>query len=182
MSNRTNEISNSDKVIDSRDVIARIDYLKGELADLTQEVENARAALEESQEARERLPCEGDGQAPNSASSADYELAEKADECAAELTAAQTALKDWHDSSEGEELLALLELADEGETCGDWHHGATLIHEDYFTDYCVQLVQDIGDLPHNIPGYLVIDWEATADNLRQDYTSIDFGGVTYFVR
>lgn len=57
-----------------------------------------------------------------------------------------------------------------------------LIHEDYFKTYAQELVQDIGDLPNGIPSYIEIDWEATADNIRQDYTSVEFDGVTYYVR
>jgi hypothetical protein len=28
----------------------------------------------------------------------------------------------------------------------------------------------------------VIDWEATARNIAVDYTEVDFGGVTYYIR
>lgn len=64
---------------------------------------------------------------------------------------------------------------------GDWYP-VGLIHEDSFTDAMQELVQDIGDLPRDIPGYLVIDWEKTADNLRADYSSVEFGGDTYWYR
>src|SRR6266404_4049110 len=45
-------------------------------------------------------------------------------------------------------------------------------------DFC----KDIGDLPREIPAYMVIDWEATAENLKTDYTSVEFDGITYWVR
>lgn len=58
----------------------------------------------------------------------------------------------------------------------------TLIHDSYFVEYCEELCKEICDIPQDLPGYLVIDWEATADNLRVDYTSVEFDGVTYCVR
>ncbi len=64
---------------------------------------------------------------------------------------------------------------------GAWYP-ITLIRDDYFEDYARDLVQDIGDLPNGIPSYIEIDWEATADNLRVDYTSCEFEGVTYWFR
>lgn len=51
----------------------------------------------------------------------------------------------------------------------DWQHGETLIEEEHFIDYIKELLQDIGDLPSDLPSYLVIDWDATADNLAHDY-------------
>ena len=63
---------------------------------------------------------------------------------------------------------------------GDWYP-ITLIREDYFTEYARDLVDDCGDLPA-IPSYVVIDWEATADNLRVDYSEIDVDGIAYLYR
>ena len=64
---------------------------------------------------------------------------------------------------------------------GDWYP-ITLIREDYFTDYCMELVQDIGDLPRDIPSYLEIDWQKTANNIRMDYSETDIDGNTYYFR
>lgn len=64
---------------------------------------------------------------------------------------------------------------------GDWYP-ITLIHEKYFVDYCEELVSDIGDLPREIPSYIEIDWDKTAENIRQDYFSVDFDGEEYWTR
>lgn len=64
---------------------------------------------------------------------------------------------------------------------GDWYP-VTLIRESYFTDYCQELCEDIGDLPRDLPSYIEIDWEATARNLAVDYSEVDVDGVTYFYR
>jgi hypothetical protein len=49
-------------------------------------------------------------------------------------------------------------------------------------DYCQELLEDIGDIPKGLPGYIVIDWEATAENLKADYSTVDFDGQTYYYR
>lgn len=97
--------------------------------------------------------------------------------------------EDEEDTSDEREeyatLKALLDdLAGDGgdeQWCGDWYPG-TLIRDSYFTEYAQELVSDIGDMPREIPSYIVIDWEATAHNIQQDYSSIEFDGVTYWYR
>ena len=64
---------------------------------------------------------------------------------------------------------------------GDWYP-ITLIHSDYFVEAMEELVKDIGDMPRDLPGYLVIDWDATAENLRADYSSVPFLGTEYWYR
>lgn len=87
------------------------------------------------------------------------------------------------DPGNAEELVALKKFSEEAEQyCDDWLHGATVIRESYFTEYCKEFVEDVGDMPKKLPSYMVIDWQKTADNLREDYTEIDFDGVTYLVR
>ena len=80
-----------------------------------------------------------------------------------------------------EELRILAELAEEGENYSpDWEFGSQLIHEDYFEQYMDDMLEDIGDIPRNLPCYLTITIDY--DALKMDYTSIDFNGETYFVR
>lgn len=85
----------------------------------------------------------------------------------------------WEDA---EELVALIEFAEEGESLPDWEYGETLIHEDYFEVYVEELVRDLGYLPDEVPGWISIDWSETADNMRVDYTSFEFRGATYYAR
>lgn len=51
----------------------------------------------------------------------------------------------------------------------DWEYGETLIAQSYWVEYVKQLLEDCGDLPSNIPSYIEIDWETTADNIKVDY-------------
>jgi hypothetical protein len=64
---------------------------------------------------------------------------------------------------------------------GDWYP-TSIIHDSYFTEAMQELCEEIGDIPKGFPSYIVIDWEATADNLRVDYSSIKFDGETYWYR
>jgi hypothetical protein len=96
--------------------------------------------------------------------------------------AAQENLDAW-DDEHGEEYKALEEFCNEAEQyCSDWHHGVQLILEEHWTEYAEQLTDDLGALPRNMPTYVVIDWEATAENLKADYTAVEWGAYTYWVR
>jgi hypothetical protein len=44
------------------------------------------------------------------------------------------------------------------------------------------MLEDCGEIPRDLPHYIAIDWEATAQNIRVDYTEIDFDGQAYLVR
>ena len=71
-------------------------------------------------------------------------------------------------------LRALLEeLAGSGgdeQWRGDWYP-VTLIRDSYFVDYATELCHDIGDIrTQDLPSYIEIDWEATARNIRMDYS------------
>lgn len=57
-----------------------------------------------------------------------------------------------------------------------------LIRDSYFVTYVQELVSDIGDMPKEIPSYIEIDWDATALNIRVDYSPIEFDGETYWYR
>lgn len=85
----------------------------------------------------------------------------------------------------GGELLLLRELRDavNQETSQDCADGLTLIRASYFETYAQELAEDIGAIGRDLQWPLMhIDWEAAADQLKMDYTQIEFCGVTYWVR
>lgn len=137
------EVSNSDDVIDSRDVIARIEELTAEREALQDELDNAT----------------DDGKAE------------------------RITLAEW-DADNAEELAALIALQDEAEGyAADWHHGEILIRDSYFKDYAQELADDIGAVPKDLSWPCnCIDWDQAARDLRMDYSAVDFGGITYWVR
>lgn len=87
--------------------------------------------------------------------------------------------------AEYEALKALLdELKGNGgdeKWLGDWYP-ITLIRDDYFTEYAEELVKDCGYIHPELPSWIAIDWEKTAEAVQQDYTSVEFGGDTYWYR
>ena len=123
----TNEINNYEDMIDSRDVIARIEELESDLE------------LASDDEEKEEIQ---------------------------------------------EELNPLKELATEAEGyAADWNYGEQLIRDSYFTKYAQELAEDIGATNNEQSWpYTCIDWDQAANELKMDYTSVDFDGVDYWIR
>jgi DNA repair exonuclease SbcCD ATPase subunit len=156
-----NTIDPSDKFIDSRDIQSRIDELEAEREEL-------EAELEEAQEELSSLVIKEDENEEETA----QEIVEKAKE----------KLEDW-DADNKNELDELESLKDEVKNCSsEWSHGVTLINDNYWTEYVQELVSDIGDMPKEIPSYIEIDWDKTAENVAADYSTVDYGVSTFYVR
>lgn len=190
-----NAISNSDDVIDSRDVIARIEELEGI-------VESEQEALAESQKCDECdgkgfldsdeqivcIECKGNG-AP---ASSDDDMATCGtcgltwnDVIPSSLTPAPSGRCPFeYIHEEMEELAALKALAEEAEGySSDWTYGVTLIRDSYFETYARDYANDVGAINNEI-GWPAncIDWKEAAAQLQMDFTSVSFDGVDYWVR
>lgn len=169
------DISSTDDVINVSDITERVDELREERDGLQSDVTDAEEAYAEGMENPDLNGLQQEALA--------LALAEARDKLA-EWTGNES-----HDvSPEAEELATLESLL--GDMCGyggdhqwegDWYPGS-LIRDSYFTEAMQELVSDIGDLPKDIPAYLVIDWDATATNLQADYSSVEYEGVTYWYR
>lgn len=57
--------------------------------------------------------------------------------------------------------------------------GVTLIPESEFVEYTADFCRDCGYIDRNFPSWIEIDWDATADNLKQDYYEVTFNGTDY---
>ena len=104
-------IDKFDDIIDSRDVIARIEELREERNSLVAARDEARDAVD-----------------------ADVDTGSDSDRIYAAalrdvFDEASEALDAWDASEEADELRILVALASEAEGCGDWEHGETLIRE-----------------------------------------------------
>ncbi len=65
----------------------------------------------------------------------------------------------------------------------DWQYGTTFISDGAFVDYAEEVAQDIGAIDSDFGwplGY--IDWEAAADALKMDYTSVTIDGEDWWYR
>lgn len=82
------------------------------------------------------------------------------------------------------ELDSLFKLAKHGEAyADDWEYGATLVRGTYFEEYARELAEDCDMIDHDAAWPMrCIDWKQAADELRVDYTAIDFDGETYWIR
>jgi bacterioferritin (cytochrome b1) len=153
-----NTISKQDDVIDSRDIIKRIEELEEERTDLADALEQAEEDVAEAF---------GD----------DLKPTQQARDKAAQAVA------DWDASDEAEELRTLKALAEQCEGYGDWEYGETLIARSYFQTYAQKLAADIGaiDLSASWP-LNCIDWEQAAKELEADYMAVDFDGEEFLMR
>lgn len=143
-------ISNTDDIIDGRDIVARID-----------ELEALESTLADAREEFAEAEPESD-----------------------ELTEAAKAVDDAESDfgeDEQKELKILREIVDESGS--ELRHGESLIRDSYFETYARELAEEVGDMPKNVKWpFTCIDWEKATDELKQDYTSVDFDGVDYWTR
>ena len=149
-------ISNNDDIIDSRDVIKRIEELEEELGWLEDAYKEAEEALK---------------------------LNDDPDEEEALKEASKDALKDLENWDDADELQELKDLAENAEGySADWKYGATLVRDSYFKTYAMELAEDIGAIQKDVSWPCTcIDWDEATEELRADYTEVDFGGVSYYV-
>lgn len=84
------------------------------------------------------------------------------------------------DEDEQDELDALYALKEETEYY--FSNEESFISDDYFEEYAEELCKDCGMIPEDLPSWIHIDWERTAAELQQDYTSYEFRGTTYWIR
>ncbi|RPJ30102.1 MAG: hypothetical protein EHM17_00370 [Verrucomicrobiaceae bacterium] len=77
---------------------------------------------------------------------------------------------------EGQEYAKLIDIIEEVGSAD------FLIHESHFSDHVREMLEDGGDVPKKLAWYIEIDWEATAENIRSDYSTIEIDGQTYYYR
>lgn len=161
MADTLSELTSQD-IIDSRDIIARFEELQEEKEALEEAINEAKEALQDKEDEE------------------DEDQEEALEELSEAVQVAEKELSDWLEENK-EELEDLERVNDECSGYGDWDHGETLISEDYFPQYAEELANDTGAVGGN-SNWIVIDWDATADNLKADYTTVDINGKTYYYR
>lgn len=77
------------------------------------------------------------------------------------------------------ELIALKEEAEK--YCDDWSYGAVLINDNFFEAFTKEMADDLFEIPDEWP-FRCIDWEQAANELRDDYTIIEFRGIDFLCR
>ena len=84
----------------------------------------------------------------------------------------------WED--EYQQIEAINEIEDE--VGGEFTYGCLLIEEKDFEDYVEVLLVDCGYISKDFPTWIEIDWSATAENVKQDYSELEYKGDTYYFR
>lgn len=144
--------------LDTRDLNKRLD-------ELTEKRDDIATAKEELEELKKELASAGD------------EEKEELEEKIADKESDIESLESDFDEDEQEELAELENMESE---ISEWRDGETLIHEDNWIDYVKVFLEDCGDIPRDLPWYIAIDWKETADNLKSDYSEIEYQGNTYY--
>ncbi len=92
---------------------------------------------------------------------------------------------DEDDKEEYDQLQAIIEdlkgYGGDEQWRGDWYP-VSLIKDDYFEEFAQQDLEDCGMIPRDLPSFIAIDWTETADNMKQDYSSVEIDGTTYYYR
>jgi hypothetical protein len=179
---KTTNFDWGDNLIDSKDIISRHEELQEEYDDLVNALNEAESELSDF--------LKEDGHDPDQEKDkediAAIEL--KLEELHEAIEDAQDALNDFNSSYDKDELDTLTEVISEGEDCTDWSYGETLIRESYFEDYIKDLVNDCYEMPKEFNegkwpwNHASIDFEAAAEEAKSDYSEIEVGGLTYYIR
>jgi len=91
-------------------------------------------------------------------------------------------LESLDEEEDKEELQSLLSFKEEVQS-EEWDSGIGFIRESYFREYTEEFAEDIGAIGRDRTWPLNhIDWEAAANELLIDYSSVEFDGITYYYR
>jgi predicted nucleic acid-binding Zn-ribbon protein len=158
-------------IIDSRELAEELkdlrlekEILEEQISDLNEEIYNLRNKIDEKLK-------ESDVEGMS-------EINKEIEKLKSDKKDLENELEDWVEDNQ-EKLDDLETLEDE---VPEWEYGATLIHEDSFEEYCEEELNDLGIIDSKQAWFVVIDWEATADNMRQDYMEVTYEGDTYLCR
>ena len=162
--------------LDSRDIQREIDNIEGLKNDYESDLESLNYELNDLESELHDIENEDDyADKQNDIDNKLEEIAEKENEI-------QECEFEYNRHSE--ELAELEELKEEIESNSDegFECGIQLIHENYIDDYLDELIDACGYLPNDLPTWVKIDWQATYDNMKEDYNEIELNGNTFYIR
>lgn len=200
-------IDNNEDIIDSRDVIERLEELEamrkpfaagwnmpGYMPD------NDPVTFETWQDAADYIVGEierafDEIENPTEEQAEDFEAAKSAAEDSDAVKGFGLTCGQYHywitesaqafdDPDDAEEYAKLKAFAKEFENYApDYSHRRAAIRDSYFQEYAMQLADDIGAVKDDAAWpHTCIDWKQAARELQTGYTAIEFDGVTYWVR
>lgn len=162
--------------IDSRDIQEEIDNIEGLKNDYESDLESLNDELNDLES--ELYDIENEEDYEDKQNDIDNKLEEIADK--------ENEIQDceFEYNRYSEELAELESLKEEIESNSDegFEYGIQLIHENDIDDYLNDMLIDCGYLPKDLPSWIKIDWQATYDNMKEDYNEIELNGNTFYVR
>ena len=92
-------------------------------------------------------------------------------------------IESWKSDFENE-LKQIEEIDTIENECSEFSYGETLIDEDDFEEYWQEFIEDCGYISKDMPMIISnnIDWTGIADDMKQDYSEIEYQGNTYLYR
>ena len=162
--------------LDSRDIQKEIDNIEGLKNDYELDLESLNDELYDLQ--NELYDIENEEDYTDKQNDIDNKLEEIADkeneiqECEFEYDRYSEEFAELEDLKE-----EISNNSDEG-----FEYGIQLIHENYIDDFLDGLLEDCGYLPKDLPHWIKIDWQATYDNMKEDYNEIELNGNAFYVR
>jgi len=149
-----NHVSAGDSTIDSRQAQLTLEDLEGDRTDIVNRIAKIEAETDD----------------------------EGAEDRAERLEDAREELADW-DESNGDEYKALKDFCEEGSQYNsDWRRGVPCILESEFADHIKESASELVDVDLNRWPFNCINWDDAAEEMKGDYTEIDFDGYAYYVR
>lgn len=111
-----------------------------------------------------------------------FEHYEDRTECFDDILFEEEEIQSWKEDLEDEfeQIEEINKIEDE--IGSEFDYGCTLVSKDYWEEYVENLLKDCGYISKNLPSWIEIDWEATANNVKQDYTEVEYQGQTYYGR
>ena len=162
--------------LDSRDIQEEIDNIEGLKNDYESDLESLNDELNELES--ELYDIENVEDCDDKQNDIDDKLEEISDK---ELEIQECEFEYNRYSEELEELESLKEEIQDYSEEG-FEFGIKLIHENDIDDYLHELLIDCGYIPKDLPSWIEIDWGATYDNMKQDYSELELNGNTFYVR
>ena len=162
--------------LDSRDIQKEIDNIEGLKNDYESDLESLNDELNDLESELYDIENEEDYEDKRN------DIENKLEEIAEKENEIQECEFEYNRHSE--ELTELETLKEEIESNSDegFEYGIQLIHENYIDDYLDELLEACGYIPKDLPSCIEIDWQATYDNMKEDYNEIELNGNTFYVR
>ena len=162
--------------LDSRDIQEEIDNIEGLKNDYESDLESLNDELNDLQNELYNIENEEDY------NDKQIDIDNKLEHIAEKESEIQECEFEYNKYAEElEELEALKEEISNNSDEG-FEYGIQLIHENYIDDYLDELLEDCGYIPKDFPHWIEIDWQATYDNMKEDYNEIELNGNTFYVR